>query len=265
MNPRIENNLIYHYTTVNVLNEIIKPDGGLYATHGSFLNDLKEFQAIVDMVRRVLPEESPINPKLHNFFVFSFSMSGDDLSQWRSYTPDGGVSIGFSIRDLWDSFEGRTIGYKNDIHIKESDGFRIFMGACKYVENVADVSNLDVRFHHNDVEKTENIYDFLSTVLFWKQKEFRHENEYRIVFSPFLEDGARQIKQIGNKPRSAIPFRQGHYVNDSIRRIVISPHGNGERIANNVRALFLSYKVPKDVCVEHSKIPYIADEKQGAS
>lgn len=110
--------ILYHYTSMPALLSIVE-SGRLRATHVRFLNDQSEIATMWEIVNRRLhkrinsakttAEQESLAEIIKiaesraalNEFVASFSEKRDDLSQWRSYCPDGvGFNIGFSSRSL---------------------------------------------------------------------------------------------------------------------------------------------------------------------
>ena len=88
--------------------EFMKDDSCLYATHHNFLNDAEEINYGYKLCMQILRQDSnlsyysdAVEKELGNSDVFlcCFSKQPDSLYQWRSYTPTGGFSIGFSQQE----------------------------------------------------------------------------------------------------------------------------------------------------------------------
>jgi hypothetical protein len=112
--------VVYHYTSADTLLKIVANKGAesIWATNLRYLNDVKESDHCLEMLRYRLPQFVQLNHSPHNValeaallhvnqtewnapFVASFSAYRDSLPQWRSYCPNGiGVSIGFSVSAL---------------------------------------------------------------------------------------------------------------------------------------------------------------------
>jgi hypothetical protein len=110
-------NLLYHYTSVDVLMSILDK-GELWASHIRYLNDTSEQRlfrmqigtrikvglqtAVGDERARLLKLQSAAeSPTADDAYVICFSRDGGDrLSQWRGYSGNGGVSVGFRKRSL---------------------------------------------------------------------------------------------------------------------------------------------------------------------
>jgi hypothetical protein len=111
--------LLYHYTSVTGFEGIVTSKS-IWASAAQFLNDTKEYKLAMDIARRhiaAVQEREVLNrdrAKLLGYLhdqcermedlevcIFSLSVEGDLLSQWRGYCPpNGGYSIGFVGADL---------------------------------------------------------------------------------------------------------------------------------------------------------------------
>lgn len=99
--------IYWHYTSTPSFVEIMK--NGLLATHYKFLNDSKEIEYGKEIFISICRSYKSLMPFLENIisadsytdiFLTCFSCSCDDLYQWRSYSPYGGVAIGFSAEKI---------------------------------------------------------------------------------------------------------------------------------------------------------------------
>ena len=110
--------MIWHYTSMSVLQELMKPESKLYATHTSFVNDTQEcilaakasgiyVTLLCNLWRGALeiPSEEEVVKDIDGGeqaprFITCFSKNGDRLSQWRGYAPENGCSIGIDFDEL---------------------------------------------------------------------------------------------------------------------------------------------------------------------
>lgn len=104
-----EDNMIWHYTSADVFVEFMKDDSCLYATHHQFLNDADEVNYGFQLCMKILRQDQhlhcysdDVEKELgtSDVFLCCFSKQADSLYQWRSYTPAGGFSIGFSKKEF---------------------------------------------------------------------------------------------------------------------------------------------------------------------
>ena len=124
--------LLYHYTSMNALFEILKDvtpakNGNppvntikMRATHAHFMNDPVEYRYLTDILIKVIKEgdlfaqsdETQLGDKIKQDIlimdmmdgvppVFSLSKHRDELPMWETYGLSGkGVAIGFSYKSL---------------------------------------------------------------------------------------------------------------------------------------------------------------------
>lgn len=106
---QIHGGLLYHYTKLDTLWEILESDS-LFARNIRFSNDTNEYllgQALIkdfitnclnltENIRKEIIEDIEKNPIMQ--FMVCFCKNGDLLSQWRGYAKSG-VSIGFDFTD----------------------------------------------------------------------------------------------------------------------------------------------------------------------
>ncbi|MGV7280236.1 MULTISPECIES: DUF2971 domain-containing protein [Mycobacterium] len=125
---------VYHYTDIKDLKGILD-SGHIWGTHVAYLNDSQEFSygveaicamiarygehvkasgqaelrssAILSVCNNVLRAQELIEDDFGPF-VACFSMSGDDLSQWRGYA-NGGFAIQFDSQILKESVKQTTL------------------------------------------------------------------------------------------------------------------------------------------------------------
>lgn len=112
---RGEPNFVYHYTTMESFVSIVE-SMQIWATSIAFLNDASEFITGVRAMREALDAEfskrrgrarsalalmmEEVDAPEALTFVASFTELGDDLNQWRSYAPSGGVALGLPRHEL---------------------------------------------------------------------------------------------------------------------------------------------------------------------
>jgi len=276
---------LYHYTSMQALLSIVE-SGRIRATHVRFLNDQSEVVTMWELVIRRLRErieaaessdekqtlseivQAAQSRRLLNEFVASFSQKKDDLSQWRSYCPEGvGFSIGFSsaaLRSQWVS--------------DPNGGQPSFVGALlEKIEYVDDTTlttidwaiNAAVHFasqiEHSvaGVSKQDMIVGWLSVLApSFKHTAFRDESEWRLILSKPHKPMPGQRFRVGKS--TLVPFIEVELNKDSHRKpadaymiheVVVGPTPNAELSMEALRALFESKDQPQ-VRVEKSAIPY---------
>ena len=110
--------ILYHYTTPEGLLGILK-EGVIRATDARFSNDWMEIQDGLELLKEILFDPDNANSKQNTeivqhlqliwasfkskftAYIFATTEEGDDLSQWRGYTPSsGGFALGFKAELL---------------------------------------------------------------------------------------------------------------------------------------------------------------------
>ena len=182
--------VIYHYTSPEGLLGIIQ-DNELWMSDYSFLNDAEELVYGLEVAKRRfdkaafdLPDAAEMlrrrgNPADLNDIrvcVGSFSLRGDNLSQWRAY---GSISIGFEVGPL-------MFGYNNSVRmnrvIYDPSTQERFLDLMAYLSASAYVEDRK----NNDDDRLRVIYDsgaenLFEVTAFFKHPTFADEHEARIV------------------------------------------------------------------------------------
>lgn len=106
-----DNNIIYHYTTIEALQGMLFGNKELWLGDSSFMNDTKELTEFIDRLKNeIISSVHNINKeKCNSFFqkvyecakknypyIMSFSKRRDDAAQWERYANNAkGICIGF--------------------------------------------------------------------------------------------------------------------------------------------------------------------------
>lgn len=303
-----EEKLIWHYTSMQVLLDMLEGKTGLYATHIRFLNDKVEFKYGLEQLRKIytkiarekrkqyIDEKTLVNhgsstdaehdrclindsckqSACDDLFVTCFSNRKDDLSMWRSYTPVGGVCIGFRQESLINNiFKGVApeviSGLDDEInYLGLDDDLITAFGKCQYnpdwLANTTDKTDLfgiktllDRINHYGEADELaiEHDMDELRrklTVLcaFTKHPSFAAEDEIRIALTG--NELYPKIEIVGGKPRVPITGVEKDNIGKFITNVVISPHGDSERNLTLVK--LYAKKLGVLINVEPSLCPY---------
>jgi hypothetical protein len=267
---------IFHYTSLSGLYGIVQ-SGEMWATHIKFLNDSDELIHGRELLRRAILgqlQQRPDYDKLSvlveqtmgqfemNVFVACFSRLRDDLSQWRGYGGECGVSIGFSSLPMCfavtyaDTPTDNRIEWRARSCIAAIDEFfDRFMLTPSSVSSKNDPGDDDeilaalgkmLRDMHPDV--------FISSVLV-KGESFAAENEMRVVES---------VPQANLHSRVRFRVARGAllpYVGVSLgppaplTRVIVGPNPRADLVADGIRLLLDAHGL-SEVPVELSTIPY---------
>ncbi len=268
--PKPSDKTVFHYTSLDVLNEMCKEDGDLLCTHFMSLNDSQEFffgaNIVLNKLPAILSRMGIQRQKLGSFrqnaydkvlqrlreetlapWITSFSSDPDSLYQWVAYTDrkQGGVAIGFNTSLLYSKVEG----VQKNPQLNKLIGCRL--EKCQYTDNV----NLDSYIHsvvtsminqstNNSNKDRETsilaaVYVLASTI---KNHSFSQEKESRLILLPTREEALRRYKFVGGKPRIATEFfGKKRELAKAISSVVISPHGDRDKLVSTVNLLRQQY------------------------
>ena len=224
--------MIYHYVKdFSVLQEFLKEDAQIFATHRLFFVDTKEgeeasrflidtlkgepwFKEITaDLRQKILSEAG--NPSI---YVFSLSSTEDDKSLWKEHSSSKGFAIGFDKELLENAIQGECVHLSDGVLIKEiSKSWFIGAGFCRYSHNF--------KFKYDNFDKDKFSQDFIKylDLIFCKESKWKKEQEYRLFLHLPPNEGLRFEQMVGDKPRISIPMKFGVKLNSLIKRIFIAP------------------------------------------
>lgn len=122
-------NLIYHYTSLAGFLGIIGSKH-IRASNYNYLNDSNELLHGFDKLREAIKDENIKKENSHEIKIISkylesafstldlyscsFSQKGDLLSQWRAYSDNDGISIGFD-RSIIENIDWNTLNGPDDL------------------------------------------------------------------------------------------------------------------------------------------------------
>jgi len=252
----------YHYTDLDALKSILKGKN-IWLVHFRHLNDASEGDLVFEKMKKKISGSvfdtlvERYENIVRNFYLCSFSLFGNRLSQWRNYGSS--MNIGFDFNAL-----------NSQIHILEDrDGKRhvtsgIDFARCEYLDDsVGDIDKKAdeiLRTFCNDCHlfSDKKHYQFLclklGVQLFGnKHIAFFEENEYRLFYflwntKPFIhkKSSGKEIKHL-----------KYHFQPKAIKRVVVGPSpyqdNNYKAIARYINSLGEEYK---HIQIFRSKIPY---------
>lgn len=182
--------MIWHYTSMSVLHELMKPGSKLYATHTSFVNDTQECRVaaqasatyvtlLCNLWRGALevPSDEEVvkdigGGELAPRFITCFSKNGDRLSQWRGYAPENGCSIGIDFDELRNSLLP-SLCYPSKIGLADC----VYKSAQELKEQIEGFSDEAKRIHEmsNTIMDTMNIYFKVGDEYSIEEREEKHK------------------------------------------------------------------------------------------
>jgi len=269
--------ILYHYTNQRGLLGILSSKE-IWASHTQYLNDAREFQHAIDLMKEELSRmkaEAAYRDKGHlvaeieealtlkgignvNVCVCSFSQNGDLLSQWRAYGGGSGFSIGFPGDFL------RAVANEHSSWLAP-----VLYGDHEQREFVRTLLN-DVLTENLQRGTTQNGNDNDSLPVggnllaylnryapIVKHKSFSEEREWRIITRPM----ACSNKQFGYREGFSmlIPYFRIGLASEQeklmIKEIVVGPTPHPEQSFHSLRGLLVGQKM-KEVAVRNSETPY---------
>lgn len=259
--PEKRASTVYHYTSLEVLWEFLKPNYDFLCTYCKALSDPTEFKkgmnACAKMWRKLCDGDSekfllPFQGAITLAgdcglncvpWTMSFSTADDETSQWKNYTDNrkGGCAVGFSAEKIMQDIKrGLTqddwclISFLPCVYVgydREDLVYKLF----EYVmtDVVKDlVCMLSLGGNDDRDSNTAQTLAFLLLCSIVKHKDFREEREWRLILQPL--DFTRVAKAVAMKG-GKIRIETGVWcdkrkVSDCIERIIISPHGPSENL-----------------------------------
>lgn len=188
--------LLYQYRNFSGFWSILESNS-LWASNARFSNDYAEqqqgYKALNQWLEKVCrhseKKEEAQALEIEDCYIICFCRQGDTLSQWRGYTSDGGVAIGF---DLSNVRPFSIIGKEDDSSAHGASKLSANVKKYSYYNACCSVMYVDPE---NEEEPVEKIRDYahlasVSTFLdkaqtqmpFIKHHGFWEEQEYRFVF-----------------------------------------------------------------------------------
>ena len=230
--------VIWHYTSVDVLEHFLC--GEIAFAHYRFMNDDLElsygrqllrdiFDGLKDDGLKKFVEGEVVDELVADLYLFCLSRDGDNLYQWRSYTPHGGIAVGFDRRKLYSAMHSVLTGKAWASIIGKINGMLL---TCRYNDDFA--RRVVVRL--NRTAKSHNgsccdgckgfgvfVEKFMKVLLSQKHPSFRDEQEERFLLMGFPREKAEIIK---SKPRILV---KDSSIPNAISCVRMSPHGDNER------------------------------------
>ena len=230
--------VIWHYTSVDVLEHFLR--GEIAFSHYRFMNDDLELsygrQLLRDIFNGLKDEglkkfvEGEIGDELvDDLYLFCLSRDGDNLYQWRSYTPNGGIAVGFDRRELYSAMHSVLTGESWSSIAEKINGMLL---TCRYnddfARHVVVRLNQTAKSHHGsccDGCKEFGVFveKLIKVLLSQKNPSFREEQEERLLLMGFPRDKVEIIK---GKPRIVV---KDSSIPNAIPCVRMSPHGDNER------------------------------------
>ncbi len=235
----VEEEMLYHYTTLETLERFLEDEGDFYCTNPLMLNDDSELILGLDIAMRYFKEMYGWTKECVERFklgyrkciddgsvvipwIMSFSRAGDSLSQWGMYTDrkEGGVAVGLRRDNLWgaiDRLPGRYSKIASDS--ASSRGFELRLLPCLYTksdeklirelfelrsEEYQDAFRRLGRFSFHGDYDLKDLNMVVATIMeisvLVKHESFKQEKEERLILLPKTHS-LQDCKILGGKVR----------------------------------------------------------------
>jgi len=273
------NNLIYHYCSTEIFLKILEKKT-LHLTDREYLNDMSEADIInfffdnpnntinrFDLLQLKCKFQTSVNlPDVETIYdvikskvyVTCFSEKADLLSQWRGYADDGkGIAIGFDKSELGI----QEITPNNPP--KEKDGSdSIGLIKIEYLDEYKFFNTLKKTFEDTEISNEKRAEDLLKLSYRMKFECFKEEDEWRIIYTPNLQDyevqhGINKTIEFKAGPEgdSIKPYFTYPFQKQSIKKVVLGPKNYTRQ--DDLKYFFRSCGLnPEEIDVENSQIPY---------
>jgi len=273
--PRI----LYHYTSGSGLIGILKAKS-IWATSIRFLNDSTEYSLALKLAQEVIQNRmaearnkfdrglySVLNERLAGeevhgeVYVSSFTENGDQLSQWRAYSPStGGFAIGFRSKSLIDLTGVNPDRFLARCTYDASSQEALIRSLVQTIAKFAEESNAHNQMNHDRVFRESfkllgRLLPLIAPAL--KDSSFAEEQEWRLVRLPSsFEDVDLQFRE---GKSMLIPYHLHRFPGSGecvpLDELVVGPTPHPELARNSAQALLMTYGLPSAI-VRSSSIPY---------
>lgn len=206
---------VYHYTNFIALNGILGRDGeGIRLYNSRYMNDPKEILFLFDYIKNKIFEYANIKKDLQftlkvtklfenkkelienfNEYFFSTTTIENDVSQWTRYGDNcQGVVIGFNYKHLATICEKNTLFFEPiQYDIDDSSNYS-YQDIIRYLETGEE--NIEVAGKILKANSIDDIFKLiLSGCIFYKDKFYKSENEYRITTVAQAKHNSNLIKK----------------------------------------------------------------------
>lgn len=215
---QIKEPILWHYTSIDVLDSILRPGGSIKGTYyknesdkdellygrsiwNEIMDKRKWFDRKEQYLWRCVNKCECLSTVRENTFLFCLTVLEDSLFHWDNYTPEKtGIAIGFQVSRLKDALTNLIISFPDEpptfkvTEICRSPvPFQVHMDYCKYGNETDQEKDISVFIDNKvipylDQEDTilrilQQFYYCEAVVPFIKRERFSSEKEVRIYYS----------------------------------------------------------------------------------
>lgn len=263
-------NILYHYTKLENLTNIIRYEGGkvelvFWLTHFRQMADVAEGKFLKDIIETYFPEFT--NNELPDMYILSLSEDVQSLPMWKEYANDAnGIALALDKNVLLNPQNDipkqiYKCEYNTDTNIRlvknaideinnyyKTDDWKEYLKKQRYYRKHPEALNSEATFLTNKYSKVCTLF---KPLLAFKDNHFSYENEYRLIVDGFYD---QRIKFRASNNRF-IEFREYHIDIKALRGIYIGSNCKDDSVVFVSR--FLSVLALDNIpIVEKIDIPY---------
>ncbi|KMK70229.1 hypothetical protein ACJ64_12985 [Bacillus safensis] len=264
---------VFHYTNIYGLDGILRK-GDFWVSDADFLNDKNEIKYTFELSKEIFPSickerglseeklrdytelfnaniRSMFETNKNNFYSLSFCINPDSNLLWANYSQNDGYCIAFDL-------------YEFNKSLNRNENFTPVPGYVIY-DNLEQINKLEKLL--NDIidifeegthldSKLPSVFTALEFYsLFFKDKCFSQEEEYRIIFYP---KGNKEIYKCRISNGAFIPYVETEFDTGSVIGVTIGPKNNMDINSEGLYKFLHQIKEfdYSKVKIGKSKIPY---------
>ncbi len=261
---------VFHYTNIYGLEGILSK-GNFWVSDADFLNDKNEIKYTLELSKRIFPSickkrgiseedlsvytdlfnahiRSMLDANKSNFYSLSFCINPDSNLLWANYSQNDGYCIAFDLKKFNEYLlnnKNHTVPgfviYDNDEQIDKLE---------KLLNRIIDIIKEGTHLN-SKLPSAFTALEFYS--LFFKDKCFSQEEEYRIIF---YTKGNTHKTRISNG--TFIPYVETKFDTESVIGVTIGPKNNMDITSEGLYKFLHQIKEfdYSKVKIGKSKIPY---------
>ncbi|MBS4213867.1 DUF2971 domain-containing protein [Neobacillus rhizophilus] len=189
--------MLYHYTSMEALNNILDREKCFWITRVDFMNDYKEVAYVTEVVQAIIGEIEKSKEKdtfIHlykdfastesyykdlNIFAFSLTENPDSLPLWYNYGANEGCNIGIDASKFFGQSFNSQITFVGKVVYDEEKQRQIVKEVITRLLQLVRAENLSEESFSRAI-----LFTFGTLGCFIKHPAFVSEEEFRFIFIP---------------------------------------------------------------------------------
>ena len=265
------NTIVYHYTSLNSLIEILKTNS-LWATNCQYLNDVLELKHIIPVLNSLSDElngvELSISKELINLFqskihsdfsdknyFISFSNEKNSVAMWRNY-GNNGIIMGFDFSSFYLNKDTKKTKIERNGKLKFVDTAKLLSDIIYDKLIIKDMFRSFINITATKIKsnKSSELFQFLgkeindSSYLYllsilYKDKSYKYENEVRMAFCLGDNQDIGSVENFRVNNNLLIPYLNISFEENGklpLKSIGINPGNNDKMLKKSINLLLKS-------------------------